>query len=373
MPLNRMITQSEPTLLTIFFKNQSIQTLKLNLNWSKVSPSNESPLIKNIPIIASEGKIKARHSSNQGKDFKSTQNKSTGPFKLLGLLLLLILILFTGKELFSNSFTSNKWAEDDFTSPNIYVLNRTDQSVEFSKNSDTKIYPASLVKIMTTLVALEQIQDLSEVAPVDVPTYQDMVSRNASMAGFFGREQVTYRDLLYGTILSSGGEAANSLAVNISGDLASFVELMNAKAKELGLTTTHFTSPEGLHHKSQYTTARDMGVLLDYALNNGHFRAIFTKKEFQTSRTLDHPKGIRLRSTVLSRLKNEEPLSFEILGGKSGTTEQAGQCWATVGTKANNEYIVIVMGAPLNNLTNPSRAQIQDTLKLFERISIKAN
>ena len=356
-PTGRLLTSSHKS-----YSNQEGLAHKLALNFNKTSSGQHANTRNTV-------KTRVTSSSKQRKKDKKKQGKSKGPLKLLGLLLLLILVLFTGKELFPNSFAKNKLAEDDFTSPYIYVLNRTDHSVEFAKNSDTKIYPASLVKIMTTLVALEQIDDLSKVAPVDVPTYQDMVSRNASMAGFVGREPVTYRDLLYGTILSSGGEAANSLAVNISGDVASFVELMNAKAKELDLKSTHFTSPEGLHHKEQYTTAHDMAVLLDYALNNGHFRAIFTKKEFQTSATLDHPKGIRLRSTVLSRLNTKELNGFEVLGGKSGTTEEAGQCWATMGTKAGREYVVVVMGAPLNDLKNPSRAQIQDTLQLFEQIT----
>ena len=77
---------------------------------------------------------------------------------------------------------------------------------------------------MTVLVALEHIDDLSEIAPVDVETYRSMVDENASMAGFFGRELVTYKDLLYGTMLASGGEAANSLAVNISGNVGEFVK-----------------------------------------------------------------------------------------------------------------------------------------------------
>lgn len=367
MPANGFTIHSNTSLWAIpheNYLNQNGQALKLVLNSSK--PSSNSSTRKTLKKSFGPG-------SNQRKISKKKQRKLRSPIKLVGLLLLLILILFTGKELFPHFFAKNKLVEDNFASPYIYVLNRRDKSVEFSKNSDAKIYPASLVKIMTTLVALEQIEDLSAVAPVDVATYQDMVSRNASMAGFFGREPVTYRDLLYGTILSSGGEAANSLAVNLSGDVASFVELMNAKAKELGLNGTHFTSPEGLHHKEQVTTAHDMAVLLDHALNNGHFRAIFTKKEFQTTSTLDHPKGIRLRSTVLSRLKNETFTNFEILGGKSGTTEEAGQCWATLGTKGDKEYVVIVMGAPLKDIKNPSRAQIQDTLQLFEEISNPRN
>lgn len=186
---------------------------------------------------------------------------------------------------------------------------------------------------MTTIVALENIDDLSEVAPVNVEIYQAMVNQNASMAGFYGRELTTYRDLLYGTMLASGGEAANSLAVNISGNVEDFVVLMNQKADDIGLKDTYFTNAEGLHDNKQVTTAYDMALLLNYALQNGDFRAIFTKPNFTTTTTLDHPEGIHLTSTVLSKVPDDEMKDFEIIGGKSGTTIKAGQCWAVLGTK----------------------------------------
>lgn len=116
---------------------------------------------------------------------------------------------------------------DNYNSEYIYVINREDKAVVVEKNSTKKAYPASLVKIMTTIVALENINDLSDIAPFDVETYQVMVNQNASITGFYGRESTTYRDLLYGTMLASGGEAANALAVNISGNVEDFVVLMN--------------------------------------------------------------------------------------------------------------------------------------------------
>jgi D-alanyl-D-alanine carboxypeptidase (penicillin-binding protein 5/6) len=186
---------------------------------------------------------------------------------------------------------------DEYDSKYIYVENRTSKNEVIKKNHKVKTCPASLTKIMTTIVALEHIEDLSAIAPVDVDTYKEMVNNNSSMAGFYGKEQTTYRDLLYGTILSSGGEAANSLAINIAGSVENFVKLMNNKASELGLHDTHFVNPEGLHDKNQYTTAYDMAKLLDYALDNGHFRAIFTKETFNTTSTLDHPGGIVLRGS----------------------------------------------------------------------------
>lgn len=292
-------------------------------------------------------------------------------FLVIAMFFIFILTIMLGKfwNMDSNFKRILGKSDDNYTSKYIYVLNREDKSVEYEKNAKTRAYPASLTKIMTTIVALEHIDDLSKSVKVDVKTYKKMVENNSSMAGFYGREAVTYRDLLYGTILSSGGEAANSLAVNLAGSVEDFVSLMNEKASEIGLKDTHFTNPEGLHDNNQYTTAHDMAHLLDYALDNGDFKAIFTKKTFKTTSTLDHPDGILLRSTVLSKLDNLNKEGFEIIGGKSGTTYEAGMCWATLGIKDNQEYISVVMGADLKDIRNPDMMQRDDTIKLFKRIN----
>lgn len=258
---------------------------------------------------------------------------------------------------------------DEYTGTYIYFEDRETGQSLVERNADAKAYPASLTKMMTTIVALEHIEDLSASAPVDIDTYREMVAQNASMAGFYGKEAVTYRDLLYGTVLNSGGEAANSLAIHVAGSTVEFVQMMNEKAEALGLDGTHFTNPEGLHDKKQYTTARDMAKLLDYALNNNDFRAIFTKATFTTTATLDHPEGVTLKSTVLMALDPAEQRGFQIIGGKSGTTYEAGQCWATLGVVADREYISIVMGAPLENVSHPDFAQKRDTLKLFSKVA----
>lgn len=263
---------------------------------------------------------------------------------------------------------------DDYASGYVYLEDRTMGKVVVEKSADERAYPASLTKIMTTIVALEHIEDLSAIAPVDIDTYRNMVAKNASMAGFYGKETVTYRDLLYGTILSSGGEASNSLAIHVAGSTSAFVQMMNDHAAVIGMTNTNFTNPEGLHDKKQYTTARDMAKLLDYALDNNDFRVIFTKEMFTTTSTLDHPEGIPLKSTVLTTLSADEQNGFQITGGKSGTTYEAGQCWATLGVVGDREYISIVMGAPLEDISNPDFAQKRDTLRLFgEAVSADGN
>lgn len=286
---------------------------------------------------------------------------------------LAVVIMVVGFIFFNKDFNwkglLDAGQSDEYIGTYIYFEDRETGESLVEKKADAKAYPASLTKIMTTIVALEHIEDLSASAPVDIDTYREMVAQNASMAGFYGKEAVTYRDLLYGTVLSSGGEAANSLAIHVAGSTANFVQLMNEKVGALGLDGTHFTNPEGLHDTKQYTTARDMGKLLDYALNNNDFRAIFTKATFTTTATLDHPEGVTLKSTVLMALDQAEQQGFQIIGGKSGTTYEAGQCWATLGVIGDREYISIVMGAPLENVSHPDFAQKRDTLNLFSKVA----
>ena len=200
---------------------------------------------------------------------------------------------------------------ENYHCPQLCVWERQSQTIKLAAEENKKIYPASLTKIMTAIVALEEIADLDELVVVDVATYQKMVAKNASLAGFYGREKVTYRDLLYGALLSSGGEAANSLAVNLAGSVENFVDLMNEKAEFLGLENTYFVNPEGLDDPGQYSTAHDLARLLDFALNNEFFREIITTKTYLSTPTLDHPQGLLLQSTVLTLLKMLIKKAFE--------------------------------------------------------------
>ena len=188
------------------------------------------------------------------------------------------------------------------------------------------------------------------------------------MAGFFGGETTTYRDLLYGAMLPSGGEASDSLAINISDSTLDFVGLMNDKAKELNLSNTHFQNVDGMDEIGHYSSTKDIAMLLKYALDNENFRAVFTKKEYTSTQTADHPEGLYMQSTIFKHLDAYKQDGFEIIGGKSGTTDKAGLCWATLATKNGKEYIIVTMGAPYEDINDPGDGQIKDTLDILERL-----
>lgn len=285
------------------------------------------------------------------------------------LIALIIFILFILNAYLINIYYIKPYLKpdpDDYTSKNIYVYNLSKKRVMMAIQEKERVSPASLTKIMTTIVALENIKNPNEIAPIDKKTYQEMVAKNSSMAGFFGNEKTTYYDLLYGTILNSGGECANSLAINICGSENKFLELMNEKAKELKLNNTHFTNVEGLDDENHYMSAKDVAKLLEYALQNKEFKKIFTTKNKLSTKTINHRNGILLKSTVLSKLDEYPQNNFKIKGGKSGTTDNAGLCWATLAEKNNQEYIIVVMGSPFKNIKNHGDGQIQDTLKILE-------
>ena len=169
-------------------------------------------------------------------------------------------------------------------------------------------------------------------------------------------------------MLASAGECADSLAINVSGSKEKFVDLMNENAKNMGLNNTNFKNSEGMDEDDHYSSAKDMAFLLKNSLKNEKFYKIFTTDKYTSTKTFDHPKGIEIESTVLGRLKDYEQDGFKILGGKSGTTEKAGLCLATLSEKNNKKYIIIVMGVDFDDIKNPGDGQIQDTIKILKNL-----
>ncbi len=247
---------------------------------------------------------------------------------------------------------------------NIMVYDTVNEWALLRKDVDSSVPIASLTKIMTTILAIEHLEDLRASVKIDGAVLSNLWAKNASMAGFASGETVKYLDLLYATVLPSGGEAATILANEVSVRKGDFIKLMNQKAHELKMTNTVFTNPTGLDSSTQVSSARDMVSLLRYALRSPIFRQIFTTREYVTTPTPQHPNGIKMHSTVLSRISESEQQDFKILGGKSGTTYGAGLCWAVLAEVEGREFIVVTLGAPLDNLANPTLYQKRDVLSL---------
>ena len=257
---------------------------------------------------------------------------------------------------------------DDYQSKAMCLFNNETKTFVWQKNETMRLAPASLTKLMTVYLALQEIPDLQQKVSI-AGAYRSRVLRfGASIAGFSANEKVSYEDLAYAALLASGAEAAGTLAIRTAGKEALFIEAMNQKAAEWGMNDTHFQTVEGLDAEGQYTTAKDMIIFLEKALQDPRFYRIFTTAAYTTSKTWQHPGGLRLTSTVLSSISPSEEKGFHIIGGKSGTTGKAGLCWATLALKKETPYLLVTLGAPLDNIYKPTKTQKADALKIYERV-----
>lgn len=238
-------------------------------------------------------------------------------------------------------------------SPYMVLMDHETGNILTEEKSEERIYPASLTKIMTALVAIENLSDLDESIYLSYENFDGLYEQQSSMAGFSPGEEVSARDLLYGDLLSSGGECAKTLALEVSGSEEAFVRKMNEMAAELGLKNTHFTNVYGLHDGDHYSTVRDMAILLNSALENETFREIFLASSYTTEPTELNPDGIILTSTLFSKMDSPYFDGGQILGGKTGYTDEAGLCLATLGEKNGKEYILVTAGAKGNLETEP--------------------
>lgn len=232
-------------------------------------------------------------------------------------------------------------------SENVLMIDLESGKAVAARNADQRAYPASTTKIMTALVAAEHITDYSETFKMTLEITDKVYLAEATAAGFLKDEEVTMTDLLYGTILPSGGDAALGLAFKISGSEEAFVELMNQKAAELGLKGTHFTNVTGLFDKNHYTTASDLAVITKAAMDNPVCKQVLSTHPYTTAKTAQHPNGILLESTLFSSMYGTEPETATITGGKTGYVNESGYCIASFGSanETKNRYICITLNA----------------------------
>lgn len=240
----------------------------------------------------------------------------------------------------------------------ILIYNKDEDKILYEQNAEEITSIASLTKIMTTIVSIEMIEDLKE----EVTITEKMLANvrwDASIAGLNVGDKVTYEDLLYASMLPSGADATDSLAISLTGSISNFVEKMNKKARELKLDNTSFSNTTGLDAEGHYSTAKDILTLLNYALKNETFKKIFETRTYTAS------NGLKLESTIeYYNKKLGYNLSY-IKGGKTGNTDKAGQCLAALSEIENTNIITITIGAPVS-YEKPKN--IVDMSKLYNEI-----
>lgn len=234
---------------------------------------------------------------------------------------------------------------EEILSPYVAVINVTDNKLVAGKNAETRIYPASMTKVMTLIVAVENIDNMDNTFTMTSAIIDPLYKDSATRAGFEPGEAVTAKDLMYGLILPSGADGAVGLAEMISGSEEEFVKLMNKKCEEMGLTNTHFTNTSGLHNEDHYTTPVEMAMILQYAMENETCAEILSTYQYTTQATEKHPEGILLTSTMFSRMYGNEVGGVEIKAGKTGYTQEAKHCLVSYAESDGKKYIAVTAGA----------------------------
>ncbi|MBQ7714250.1 MAG: hypothetical protein IJT70_00095 [Clostridia bacterium] len=217
------------------------------------------------------------------------------------------------------------------------------------KGGDDKIFPASMTKVMTALVAVEKCQNLDDTFTMTEEVFAPTYGMNATVAGFDIGDTVTVRDLLYGALLPSGADGTGGLALYTSGSEEAFVELMNEKCAELGLKGTHFTNPTGLHSPDHYSTCHEIALIFEAAMDNEEVAKALGTAEYTTSPTARYPDGIWLTHTLLyERLDGSDEFDgrIKVIGGKTGFTDEAGNCLVTMAevVSTGKRYLFVCAG-----------------------------
>lgn len=242
------------------------------------------------------------------------------------------------------------------------LIDTDSHTVVASRGGEEKIYPASMTKLMTLIVAVEHIADFNDTYTFTYQIINPPTLAGASVAGFSVGETVPLIDLLYGTALPSGADATSALADYIAGSEEVFAELMNEKAEMMGLDSTHFVNASGLHNSDHYSTPHEMALILEYALEIPLLRDVLSTYQYTTTPTEHHPSGLLLTSTLFSRMYGDEPEVAEVFAGKTGYTIEAKNCLASAAkTEDGRTYILVTAYA------DGSYAPIYDAIDVYKK------
>lgn len=258
--------------------------------------------------------------------------------------------------------------DDEVQSTNGIFIDLATQNILFDREGHTKINPASMTKVLTVLVAAEHVTDWSDTFEITPEITNYSYVHGCSAVGFSNNEVVTVEDLFYGTVLSSGGDAALGLATYVAGSQEAFVDMMNEKLKELELAdTAHFTNCIGLYDENHYCTVYDIAMILEATIENPQCREVLSTKNYITSSTPEHPEGIEISNWFLRRIEDKDT-GGEVICGKTGFVAQSGSCAVSYGMDVTgNEYICATV-----NAHSPWRC-IYDHVELYKRFAKTAD
>jgi len=237
-------------------------------------------------------------------------------------------------------------SEEDVLSTYAILVDAKTGEVIASKNSNDRINPASMTKIMTILVAAERVADMNDTVIIDQSITDYVWKNDCSAVNFSLDEEVSVKDVMYGTILPSGADAALALARYVAGSEEEFVVLMNNKLEELGLSqTAHFTNCTGIYDENHYCTLNDMAMIMKAAVENELAKTILTAHKYTTSITPEHEEGITISNWFLRRIEDKDTHG-EVICAKTGFVNQSGCCAASYEiSNSGGRYICVTADA----------------------------
>lgn len=249
--------------------------------------------------------------------------------------------------------------EPKINSRSAVVIDRKSKNIIYGKNENVKKAMASTTKIMTAMVVIQNT-NLNNTVEIS----KKAAGTGGSRLGLKAGDKITVKDLLYGLLLRSGNDCAVALAEYVAGSVQEFSNLMNQNAQMLGLNNTHFVTPHGLDEEEHYTTAYELAILADYALNNELFAQIVNKKSY-TININKNSKTLNNTNELLGNLNG-------VYGVKTGFTNGAGRCLVTSIKRGNLDVICVVLGADTKkDRTRDSAKLIEYTFNKYEEIDIK--
>ena len=331
------------------------------------------------PIISDEERARRRAQREAARRKKQQARRrrflmQTIPFAILAIVLVVLLAVWNNREpkeevqqeepavpavmpeiqpeepeeptVYSVSSTADTVQLSDAISSSYAILvDLQSDAILAQKEAQIIINPASMTKLLTLLVAAEQVTDLDDTFTMTIDITDYCYVNDCSVVGLDVGEVVSIRELLYGTILPSGAAASLALATYVAGSHEAFVDMMNAKLEELGLSdTAHFTNCVGLYDADHHCTVYDMAMIMKAAMDNELCREILDTRSYETVPTPEHPDGQILSNWFLRRIEDKDTGDIDVIGAKTGYVVQSGSCAASCGQDSDGNLYICVTG-----------------------------
>lgn len=261
--------------------------------------------------------------------------------------------------------------EPDLYCTNAVLIDGVYNEVLYEKNAYDKAYPASMTKVMTALLTLEALE-AGTITPDTMVTVSDYAARkdfpDESTANLKSGEQMCVKDLLYCLMLPSANDAAKALAEHLGGNVDAFAQSMNQRAKELGCKNTNFVNPHGLHNDNHYTCAYDMALMFMAAMEHDFFLEIISTPSYTAAATnISKERYFFNTNGLISNLYYSGHVYDKCIGGKTGSTDEAGRCLVSAAEDGEKLMISVIMGSgPIEIDGKKRQGQFTESTRLLE-------